>query len=148
MSDPYDKLIPYLQTKGNKMAVRVKVNKVKLIEALENKLVEDEFNTKQIEKDKIAFEKETAKLKKSIADKVVKELTLKSVGIYSYRDSVELTFEMPKDFRLEAIPEFKTEIRTISSWEKKEIENAIRILRLSDEETVNTSTYKDVARYL
>ena len=32
--------------------------------------------------------------------------------------------------------------------EMREIENAIRMLQLSDEETVNTSTYKDVARYL
>lgn len=130
------------------MAVRVKVNKDKLIIALENKLVEDEFNRKQIEKDKIAFEKENEKLKKSIAEKVMKELTLKSVGMYAYRDTVELNFEMPKNFKLETIPEFSTELKTISHWEKSEIENAIRILKLSDEEVVNTSTYKDVARYL
>jgi hypothetical protein len=130
------------------MAVRVKVNKDKLVQALENKLVEDEFNTKQIKEDKEAFEKESLKVKKSIAEKIVKELTLKSLNVYTYRDTVELSFELPKNFKVDEVPEFKTELKTISSWEKKEIENAIRILKLSDEETVNTSTYKDVAQYL
>jgi hypothetical protein len=32
--------------------------------------------------------------------------------------------------------------------QKEEIENAIRILKMTDEETVNTSTYNAVARYL
>ena len=32
--------------------------------------------------------------------------------------------------------------------QKQEIENAIRILSMTDEETVNTSTYNAVARYL
>ena len=31
---------------------------------------------------------------------------------------------------------------------KTEIENAIRILKMTDEETVNTSTYNAVAQYL
>jgi hypothetical protein len=32
--------------------------------------------------------------------------------------------------------------------QKQEIENAIRILKMTDEETVNTSTYNAIARYL
>jgi len=32
--------------------------------------------------------------------------------------------------------------------QKQEIENAIRILKMTDEETVSTSTYQAVARYL
>jgi hypothetical protein len=32
--------------------------------------------------------------------------------------------------------------------QKEEIENAIRILKMTDEEVVNTSTYNAVARYL
>jgi hypothetical protein len=40
----------------------------------------------------------------------------------------------------------------MSQWQYKEmvdeIENAIRILKMTDEETVNTSTYNAVARYL
>ena len=31
---------------------------------------------------------------------------------------------------------------------KEEISNAIRILQLTDEETVSTSTYNSIARYL
>ncbi len=31
---------------------------------------------------------------------------------------------------------------------KEEIENAIRILKMTDEETVSTSTYNSIARYL
>jgi hypothetical protein len=32
--------------------------------------------------------------------------------------------------------------------QKEEISNAIRILKMTDEETVSTSTYQAVARYL
>jgi hypothetical protein len=32
--------------------------------------------------------------------------------------------------------------------QKEEIENAIRILKMTDEEVVSTSTYQAVARYL
>jgi hypothetical protein len=32
--------------------------------------------------------------------------------------------------------------------QKQEIENAIRILKMTDEEVVNTSTYNAIARYL
>jgi hypothetical protein len=31
---------------------------------------------------------------------------------------------------------------------KEEMENAIRILKMTDEETVSTSTYNAIARYL
>jgi hypothetical protein len=32
--------------------------------------------------------------------------------------------------------------------QKQELENAIRILKMTDEEVVNTSTYNAIARYL
>ena len=52
--------------------------------------------------------------------------------------------EMPK----EPEKDFVTMHQHSYNEQKQEIENAIRILSMTDEETVNTSTYNAVARYL
>jgi hypothetical protein len=53
---------------------------------------------------------------------------------------IELPAEPQKDFE------------SFHDWQYKEmveeIENAIRILKMTDEEVVNTSTYNAIARYL
>jgi hypothetical protein len=48
--------------------------------------------------------------------------------------------EPEKDFEVVHTHQYKEQ--------KEEMENAIRILKMTDEETVNTSTYNAVARYL
>ena len=46
----------------------------------------------------------------------------------------------------------KKDFESFHEWQYKEmvdeIENAIRILKMTDEETVSTSTYNAIARYL
>ena len=51
---------------------------------------------------------------------------------------------MPK----EPEKDFETLHQHSYNEQKAEISNAIRILKMTDEETVNTSTYNAVARYL
>jgi uncharacterized protein with gpF-like domain len=52
--------------------------------------------------------------------------------------------EMPK----EPEKDFVTLHQHSYNEQKEEISNAIRILKMTDEEVVNTSTYNAVARYL
>ena len=51
-------------------------------------------------------------------------------------------------FPAEPVKEYPTIHQHTYNEQKEEISNAIRILKMTDEETVNTSTYNAVARYL
>jgi hypothetical protein len=48
----------------------------------------------------------------------------------------------------EPVKDFVTLHQHSYNEQKAEISNAIRILKMTDEETVNTSTYNAVAQYL
>jgi hypothetical protein len=51
-------------------------------------------------------------------------------------------------FPAEPVKEYPTIHQHTYNEQKEEISNAIRILKMTDEEVVNTSTYNAVARYL
>ena len=64
---------------------------------------------------------------------------------------INVDFNLPKGaIDLPAEPE--KDYETLHDWQYKEIveeiENAIRILKMTDEEVVSTSTYNAIARYL
>ncbi len=53
-----------------------------------------------------------------------------------------------KDFPKEPEKDYEEIHRHTYNEMVEEMENAIRILKMTDEETVNTSTYNAIARYL
>jgi hypothetical protein len=53
-----------------------------------------------------------------------------------------------KDFPKEPEKDYLEIHRHTYNEQKEEMENAIRILKMTDEETVSTSTYNAIARYL
>jgi hypothetical protein len=68
-----------------------------------------------------------------------------------WNGEVAVNFTLPKGAI--KVPEAPTKDYTeMHQWQYKEtceeIENAIRILKMTDEEVVNTSTYNAIARYL
>ncbi len=68
-----------------------------------------------------------------------------------YNGDINVSFTLPKGIvELPAEPE--KDFDTYHDWQYKEmveeIENAIRILKMTDEEVVSTSTYNAIARYL
>jgi len=68
-----------------------------------------------------------------------------------YNGELNVSFSIPKgSLDLPAEPE--KDFETFHDWQYKEmvdeIENAIRILKMTDEEVVSTSTYNAIARYL
>jgi hypothetical protein len=69
----------------------------------------------------------------------------------SWSNCLNIDFDLTvleKDLPKEPEKDFTTLHQHSYNEQKEEISNAIRILKMTDEETVNTSTYNAVARYL
>ena len=137
----------------NSKAINVKIATTKVIKALEgalDKLNKDfasqEANEAKHEKAREAWSKEVGKL--ALAQ-IAKAEDL-SAG-ERYNGEIQVSFNLPKG-SVELPAEPKREYISIAEWQyreqKDEIENAIRILKMTDEELVSTSTYNAIARYL
>ena len=137
----------------NGKSINVKIATTKVIKALENKLAQlkkDKANQKVNEE---KFSKAMEKYNKEIATLALKQISKASnlQAHVRYNGVVNVDFDLPKgSIELPAEPE--KDFETFHEWQYKEmveeIENAIRILKMTDEETVSTSTYNTIARYL
>ena len=134
-------------------AINVKVARTKVIKALEETLDKLEKAWAKDEKARKEYEKAETEYNKKVAELALKQMA-KAENI---RVNTRWNGEINVDFNLPAgsikMPkEVEGVERTL--WkhdyenQKREMENAIRILKLSDEEVVSTSTYQAVAQYL
>ena len=137
----------------NNKSINVKIATSKVIKALENKLA-------QIQKDKAnqatneeRFTKAHEKWSKDVAKLALTAIN-KAENLSAnlrYNGMINVDFNLPKGaIDLPAEPE--KDFESFHEWQYKEmveeIENAIRILKMTDEETVSTSTYNSIAKYL
>lgn len=130
------------------MAVRIKIPRSKMIEALNEVLKNNEKAVKEKEAADKQYDKETAKYYADIAALVKKgNLKIDRVSKYYRRLSIDIDIENVDHSTLPEEPK-RENVSVLGSGDVKEIKNAIRLLQLSDEEYINTSTYKDVAKYL
>ena len=134
-------------------AINVKIATSKVIKALETKLAQiqkDKANQKtNEEKYSKAQEKYSKEVAKLSLEKIAKATDLSAHT--RYNGDINVSFTLPKgSVELPAEPE--KDFDTYHEWQYKEmieeIENAIRILKMTDEEVVSTSTYNAIARYL
>jgi hypothetical protein len=134
-------------------AISVKIATPKVIKALETKLDQikkDKANQKTNEE---KFNKAHEKWRKDVAKLALTAIN-KAEDLSAstrYNGEIYVNFNLPKGaIDLPAEPE--KDFDTYHEWQYKEmvdeIENAIRILKMTDEETVSTSTYNAIARYL
>ena len=137
----------------NGKSINVKIATSKVIKALENKLVQlkkDKANQKVNEE---KYQKACEKYQKEVAKIALANIS-KAEDLSAntrYNGKVHVSFEIPKgSLDLPAEPE--KDFESFHEWQYKEmvdeIENAIRILKMTDEEVVSTSTYNSIARYL
>lgn len=139
--------------RGNGRSINVKIPTIKVINALETKLekVKKDYANQNVNEAK--HEKAVEKWSKDVATLamahtgLVKEVTAN----VRWTGEINVEFNLPKGtFQIPARPEKDYEV--VSSYQYKEtveeIENAIRILKLTDEEVVSTSTYNSIAKYL
>ena len=137
----------------NGKSINVKIATTKVIKALENKLAQlkkDKANQKVNEE---RYSKAMEKYNKEIATlalKVINKATNLSAHV-RYNGVVNVDFDLPKG-SIELPTEPEKDFESLNEWQYKEmvdeIENAIRILKMTDEEVVSTSTYNAIARYL
>ena len=134
-------------------AINVKIATTKVIKALETKLA-------QIQKDKAnqrvneeKFSKAQEKYSKEVAKLALAQIS-KAEDLSAntrWNGEISVQFTLPKS-AIELPAEPTKDFDTYHDWQYKEmveeIENAIRILKMTDEEVVSTSTYNAIARYL
>ena len=137
----------------NGKSISVKIATTKVIKALETKLAQiqkDKANQKtNEEKFSKAQEKYSKEIGKLAVDKIAKAEEL-SASI-RYNGKIHVSFDLPAG-TITLPDEPQKDFESFHDWQYKEmveeIENAIRILKMTDEETVSTSTYNAIARYL
>ena len=134
--------------------ISVKIATAKVITALENRLVELEANYKNQgeaeAKYQIALEAWKKELFAFAIANVAKAENLRT-NYRNWNNNLNVDFDIVvKEGEFPAEPIRDVEQIHLHSYreQKEEMENAIRILKMTDEETVSTSTYNAIARYL
>jgi hypothetical protein len=130
-------------------AISVKVATPKVIKALETKLVDSKNAITNNEKKRKEYEKTEKAWAKEVADLVFKHISKSEVSAHeNYRNELSVNLTLPAGtIKLPEKPSIELE-NELGRYEVQEIENAIRILKMTDEETVNASTFKSIAQYL
>ena len=134
-------------------AISVKIATTKVIKALETKLAQiqkdkanQKTNEEKFDKAQKAYNKEIAKL---ALEKISKATDLSAHK--RYNGEIQVSFSLPAG-TIDLPTEPEKDFQSFNEWQYKEmieeIENAVRILKMTDEETVSTSTYNAIARYL
>jgi hypothetical protein len=128
--------------------MNIKVNRLKLIAAL--KVALQERVDLQIANDNIAQLNKSSM--EAYEQKVLeliygRKLELNYMHTQNWREnpSIEVSFKMPRNFRLKPVVLDTEFVRT---YEVVELENAIKLLEMSDVETVSAGTYKSVVGYI
>jgi hypothetical protein len=135
-------------------AISVKIATPKVIKALETKLSELEKSYTSQEANEAKYKKSYEKWQKELVEYAVANIKKAENFRTNYRSwnntlNIDFDLTVSKD-GLPVEPERDFEQMGSHTYRemKQEIENAIRILKMTDEETVNTSTYNAIARYL
>lgn len=135
-------------------AISVKIPTKKVINALEKRLAELEANYKTQDENEAKYQKAYASWQKKLADYAIAHFSKAEnirTNYRSWNKTLNVDFDIvgsDKDFPAEPERSFEQIHNHNYREQKDEMENAIRILKMTDEETVNTSTYNAIARYL
>ena len=135
-------------------AISVKIATPKIIKALEASLAKLETDFASQEANEAKYEKARKVWQKEIIDYAVANIKKAENFRTNYRqwsNNLNIDFDLTvseKEMPKEPEKDFVTMHQHTYREQKQEIENAIRILKMTDEETVNTSTYNAVAQYL
>ena len=135
-------------------SISVKIATPKVIKALEVALAKLESDYASQEANEAKFQKAQEKYKKELiayATANIKKAENFRTNYRNWNNTLNIDFDLTvSEEALPKCPErdFEQIGRHNYLDQKQELENAIRILKMTDEETVNTSTYNAVARYL
>ena len=135
-------------------AIQVKIATDKVIQALTTRLAELEANYKKQDEAEAKYQISIEAWKKELFAYAIANVAKAENLRTNYRqwnNALNIDFDLTvKEGEFPAEPTREVEQIHVHTYreQKDEMENAIRILKMTDEETVNTSTYNAIARYL
>lgn len=135
-------------------AINVKIATPKVITALTNKLAELEANYKKQDENEAKYQELHDAWKKELFTFAIANISKAENVRTNYRqwsNNLNVDFDLTvkeSEFPAEPTRDFEQIHQHTYREMKEEISNAIRILLMTDEETVSTSTYNAIARYL
>ena len=135
-------------------AISVKIATPKVIKALEQSLAKLELDWTSQEANEAKYEKARKAWQKEISDYAVANIKKAEnfrTNFRSWNNTLNIDYDLTvseKDLPKEPEKNYVTLHQHSYNEQKEEISNAIRILKMTDEETVSTSTYNAIARYL
>jgi hypothetical protein len=135
-------------------AISVKIATPKVIKALEASLAKLEADYASQEANEAKYQKAHKAWKKEIGEWAIANFSKSENLRTSYRswnNTLNVDFDIitkEGNFPTEPEKDFETLHHSNYREQKQEMENAIRILKMTDEEVVSASTYQAVARYL
>jgi len=136
-------------------AITVKVSTPKVIKALEATLAKLELDWSSQEANEAKFEKAREAWRKEVQEFAIaniKKATNFRTSYRSYNNTLNIDYDIviakEKDMPVEPEREYEQMHQHQYRETKEDITNALNILKMTDEETVNASTMKQIARYL
>jgi DNA repair exonuclease SbcCD ATPase subunit len=135
-------------------SISVKIATVKVIKALETRLTELEKNYATQGENEAKYAKAVEKWRKEVGKWAIENFSKAEnlrTNYRSWNNNLNVDFDIvvkQGDFPAEPEKDFEVIHTHNYNEQKEEITNAIRILKMTDEEVVNTSTYNAIARYL
>jgi hypothetical protein len=135
-------------------AISVKIATPKVIKALETALAKLESDYSSQEANEAKYEKARKAWQKEISDYAIANIKKAEnfrTNYRSWNNTLNIDYDLTvaeKDLPKEPQRDFTVMHAHSYNEQKEEMQNAIRILKMTDEEVVNTSTYNAVARYL
>jgi len=141
-----------MATRGK--AINVKIATPKVIKALETKLAQLTKDYQAQEANEAKYQKQYEKWKKEIGKWAIEHFSKAENLRTNYRNwnsTLNVDFDIITEetsFPTEPEKDFEVIHQHTYREMKEEMENAIRILKMTDEEVVSTSTYNAIARYL
>ena len=135
-------------------AIQVKIPTAKVIKALETKLAQTKANYAKQDENEAKYQKSREKWQKEIGQWAIANFTKAEnlrTNYRSYNKTLNVDFDITcnsKDFPAEPEKDYEEIHRHTYNEMVEEMDNAIRILKMTEEEVVNTSTYNAIARYL
>jgi len=135
-------------------AIQVKIPTAKIITALEAKLAKTKADYAKQDEYEAKYKLEKEAWQKALGEWAIANFSKAQdlrTNYRAYNKTLNVDFDIitdGKDFPQEPEKDYNEIHRHTYHEMVEEIENAIRILKMTDEETVNTSTYNAIARYL
>lgn len=135
-------------------AISVKIATVKVIKALETALAKLEKDYASQEANEAKYNKAIEAWKKEIGKWTIANFSKAEnlrTNYRSYNSTLNVDFDIitkEGTFPAEPTKDYETLHQHSYREQKEEMANAVRILKMTDEEVVSTSTYNAIARYL